>query len=288
MQPRYALAHLACLAALLAGCAGEAARDAGGPGDGFSPGGNGATGTLRGVVVNEAIRPLAGVALVLRPGDHAAVSDEAGAFGFTGLEEGTYLLAASKLGHEEIKVAVQVAAEPGAPVELILPRLPEGSAYVDLFHTTLFIGLSFSMLGGPFFTSFDPTSVNGTFVASLELGGNVTWVQDELDWEPAQALAERMYLECGSYGPGSNGGGPGDAYASRGSSGPPVLVNVLSGPDIDLPSVRLECTAFVNDTAAAPAGVAFSQRLELYTSSFHGFMPEPGWLFTRDGAPAPR
>jgi hypothetical protein len=82
------------------------------------------TGIIRGVVVDEAIRPLPGVrvTLVVEGETKQTESNDAGAFGFDSLPPGTYFLKAERFGFESIQQAAEVKAGDSQP--RALPRPP--------------------------------------------------------------------------------------------------------------------------------------------------------------------
>ncbi|MEA3137222.1 MAG: outer rane receptor for ferrienterochelin and colicin, partial [Thermoplasmata archaeon] len=69
-------------------------------------------GLIRGVVVDDAIRPIAGATIDLRGGSSKATSktSEEGLFGFDQLEPGTYFLQVSRLGFRTTQVSAEVVA----------------------------------------------------------------------------------------------------------------------------------------------------------------------------------
>src|ERR1041385_3354718 len=95
-------------ATALAGCATKAGSD---PTDekaleGLKVEATATTGVVRGIVVDTAVRPLAGVDLALRASPTKVLhtnSSATGAFGFQGLESGTYFIKASKPGYAEVQ-----------------------------------------------------------------------------------------------------------------------------------------------------------------------------------------
>src|SRR5919108_5926815 len=128
-RQRVALAIAFFVAA--AGCTGNAAtasKDALVPGAGFDGLGLEATkttGVIRGLVVDEAIAPLAGAAVTATGAGVTGlelVTGDDGLFGFDGLDPGVYFLQASKPGYQNVQVDVEVVAgeDKPAPERLIL------------------------------------------------------------------------------------------------------------------------------------------------------------------------
>jgi hypothetical protein len=139
MRPRLLLALLVVASVAAGGCAGKAADAAKAPPT--SP--TATTGVLRGIVVDEAVRPLAGVNVTAngQGGTWNATSAGDGTFAIGGLQPGTYLVSAGRRYYSAAQVAVDVhagVAEP-APVKLQLTfearSVPYASVYkLDGFH----------------------------------------------------------------------------------------------------------------------------------------------------------
>src|SRR5688572_33036463 len=108
--PKLPFLLLALLA--LAGCSG----DAGGP----AAEGLGAqastveatatTGGIRGVVVDDAVRPIAGAEVKVQGSDKTTTSDSSGLFTISGLEAGTYVVLASHPLYDQVQQTVPVEA----------------------------------------------------------------------------------------------------------------------------------------------------------------------------------
>jgi hypothetical protein len=147
-----ALATLACL--LLAGCA----VDSSDPGKGLPDPGDvpvtDSTGGVRGVVVDQAIRPLKGATVaVTGPGfGKNLTTDDAGGFTLGGLKPGTYFLRASKPLYDAQQQSVEVKAGTVPPVTRIqLTQLVFAKPYLQTLKFKGFIVCStnvFTPAGG--------------------------------------------------------------------------------------------------------------------------------------------
>lgn len=94
------------------------------------------TGVLRGIVVDEAIRPVAGVTVVVQgAATRNATTDDAGFFGIAGLPPGTYQVAASKVAYVAVQTVADVAAGVSDPplVRLQMTFIPSEAPYVTEF-----------------------------------------------------------------------------------------------------------------------------------------------------------
>src|ERR1041385_1220277 len=93
-----------------AGCAGGARAPSGDPLQDLHVAATATTGVIRGIVVDLAIHPVAGVALSLNVGDRTlrTNSSATGAFGFQGLPAGTYFIEAHRRGYATSRTGVDV------------------------------------------------------------------------------------------------------------------------------------------------------------------------------------
>lgn len=78
------------------------------------------TGAIRGVVVDDAIRPLAGVNVTLAPGDLTTLTDDAGQFVFEGLPPAVYFVAVHAFGYADSQSSVDVVAGAAASVRVLM------------------------------------------------------------------------------------------------------------------------------------------------------------------------
>lgn len=153
-KPLFAVAVLALV--FLAGCSGN-----GGGGqsvaDSFEDEGapevqvTETTGGIRGVVVDEAIRPIAGAVIELVGGDAPtkAETTEGGLFAFSGLKAGVYLL---KAGHplydtQQVSAEVEAGVKEPAPVKILLTRQIFEKPYMQTLKFDGFIVCSFNSQG---------------------------------------------------------------------------------------------------------------------------------------------
>ena len=75
-------------------------------------------GTLRGVVVDAAIVPVAGAQVILVGTAFETTTDVDGVFSFSGVPPGTYVLEVSTLIHEPTQVTVVIGDGPAEPVKV--------------------------------------------------------------------------------------------------------------------------------------------------------------------------
>ena len=110
------------------------------------------TGVIRGVVLDEAIVPVADVRITLTPGDVTTTSNEAGAFGFEDLEPGTYFLTFRKAGYPEVQQSTEVVAGDSSPpvVKVQMVRIPGTEPFATYLHYKGYIGCAIKVANDPF------------------------------------------------------------------------------------------------------------------------------------------
>ena len=102
------------VAAVFAGCAGVATEDAGGLADqleGAELSSAKGLGCVRGVIVDEAIRPVAKAQVRINPGDRNTTTDGNGVFSFCELKPGTYFVSAIGVGLRPAQTSIDVQAD---------------------------------------------------------------------------------------------------------------------------------------------------------------------------------
>lgn len=145
---RSGLAVLALLSVALAGCAGGGGQD---PIVEEVPEleVTSTTGGIRGVVVDDAIRPVKGATVEVESIARSATTDETGLFTFTGLEAGTYFVKASHPLYDVQQQSVEVVAgiaDP-QPVKFLLNRIVPQDPYLVTLKYDGFIVCSANLIG---------------------------------------------------------------------------------------------------------------------------------------------
>lgn len=314
---RAVLLAAALLAALLAGCAA---------GDGDAPApveATATTGILRGVVVDEAIRPLVGVQVRVPLSDGTErnhTTTDTGAFAFDGLAPGGYLVLAGKLGFLEGSVAANVTAGVAEPPEVRLVLLADvlNAPAIEEFVFSGFLQCSVTAfvarlaacnpseaaqplcsLPVPLCTGPVNNLTQDQFMAVHSVSRqSARFLQSEMVWEATSQLSSSLKAVPGARDPVS--GSINDYRPFEGVS--PLIMpmdggvaqGLFIGNGKDL-VVRV-FSGYMDGTAppqclpspvGCPWGVGavYEQRFELYTHVFYGFEPPEGWQFGRDGLP---
>ena len=314
MQRSVPLLVLPLLALAFAGCAdggGAAVDGADDPVDRLDLVATDTTGVLRGVVVDEAIRPIANATLeVTGTAQRTATTGPDGVFGFDQLPPGTYFVKATRLGFLPTQQSAEVVAGVADPpaVKLLLQRDAGFQAFVEVQQYEGFIECTTSILvlcGIPNVLT-GQNITNDRFAWDQSFSDNATHLQAEMVWESTQAASPELYFEmevlhddC-ERAEGSEVGsflnstrGPSPIYATVNQSEVrdwdlgqvcPIYMSLFSGGVPGAPC------GDADPTGTAPgwcAGATLQQRFTMYFHGFYNFMPNPGWRFTVDGQPVP-
>ena len=265
------------------------------------------TGVIRGIVVDAAIRPIAGAVVTLKGTPPTTVETTAdGAFGFDQLQPGTYFLTVHKLGFADVQQSADVVAGVEAPpivkVQLVSDGKPApyyaeykvegiiecGSSAIALcggVHDAVVILCVNS--GG---AACLPQPTNDAYSAFLWLdGGTPDYIQTEMVWESTQALGNEMYYalryaEKETYDNGMYEGGI-DSF-----EGPSPLLGSVSGEDAEEAELGNRTGLVFSIFSGAqeyPAGVTVEQSYTFFIHAFYGYQPPEEWRFTSEGSVPP-
>jgi hypothetical protein len=297
------------LTALLAGCSG------GGGGDDpdqvddsdfedLDLSATSSTGVIRGVVVDDAIRPIAGARLSLPVGGapRTATSSDEGLFGFDGLEPGTYFVSASKPGYLPAQTSVEVVAGVRDPpiVRILLGtdtsfRSPYYEQYTFEGFIECSTGVSHPSVGYAYYSACsgnDQLFPNDKFATSYVLTGHPEMVQSEMVWDSTQAVSESL-----SHNFYYEDDGEQDGYKDLTVEGPSPLVNTMDaevskeyveGLDYEEgDELLLQMRMFTTATDGTGAALTIQQRFTVYTTIFYGYTPPGGWRLMDTGEVPP-
>lgn len=305
---RVAAAALCLLvtSAILAGCSGKGSSA---PTDTLAPVSVDAnTGGIRGVVVDDAIRPVKGVAVSLPTAHQNTTTGTDGAFTFGKLTPGTYIVRASRPGYDSAQTSVDVVAGVADPkaVRIQLTQLASGQPYM---LTTQFNGYIACSAGVPDVGYSEecgagvgvPCAVpppagcqrvggqnNNLIQNDFHVdSGNIQGIVIEQVWTPTagSTASGSLYLisatnfvcdpECGW-----------DATLGETTSKSPILLRIdgakLKALQTD-PTTR--ASTFVWAGADNP-NLILDQSFTQYVTFFYGAPPPAGWSFV-NGSPNP-
>lgn len=308
----------ALLGALLAGCTGPA-DGAGAEGPDFSGLGLDATATtglIRGIVVDDAIRPVAGANITLTPGDLTARTTANGTFGFDGLAPGTYFVAGERFGYTAAQSSVEVVAGVAEPpiVRVLVSLVPGLQPYVEALSYNGFMQLG-AAIG---ITSVGTTTLQGTVgedttIWTINYTQVPQWAQGELMWthnqpaggmliwemvvggtnewkgyretavSPALAYWNTTVLQAEAENVTDNG----IAYRYFGGAHPALAPHDAGGPFPPADQCPTIPTVVLGNRNPCRFGFGLTtqQSADAFIHSFFNFAPPAGWRFTVDGQP---
>ncbi|HUR25480.1 MAG TPA: carboxypeptidase-like regulatory domain-containing protein [Candidatus Thermoplasmatota archaeon] len=264
------------------------------------------TGVIRGVVVDDAIRPVAGAKVSMK-GEMSkeAVSTDIGTFGFDGLPAGTYFLTVSKPGYFEAQQSAEVIAGVAEPaiteVQLVVDAANRPYVETYVFEGYIecsgtFVAVSFAACSAVNLVSNEAGLGNATednFGTFYPLTRKPTWMQSEMIWDSTQALGGKMALmyswDCGD----ENGGFLCDHQVAGKS---PLLLTADAAAIDEINEGDYTQDLFVrafneglDETqpgVGGGLGVTLEQRFSVYTHVFYGYEPTMDWRFS-SGEPVP-
>ena len=315
-----ALLAAALLASGLAGCSSPSAKGgSSGPTADFSTLGlqaTATTGVMRGLVVDEAIRPLADALVGLSPGNQTTHTNAQGAFGFAALAPGTYFVRVAKDGYNATQTSTDVVAGVAEPpvVKIVLGRNPATAPYIETLHFSGFLTFGASIGITSIGTTINPAlsgALNDQSIWTVSFTVVPKWSQGELVWQQDQPAGGDLIWEMVVGGSNDHKGyretapSPALAYwntsvlqeeagnvtgagiAYRFFGGPHPLLAPGGGvipPADQCPTVDTPVEGPRNPCAFG-YGLTTEQRADAYVHNFYNFAPPEGWRFTKDGDP---
>ncbi|MGB1585903.1 MAG: carboxypeptidase-like regulatory domain-containing protein [Thermoplasmatota archaeon] len=261
------------------------------------------TGIIRGVVVDEAVIPIVGATVTIQGQNLETQTDEEGAFGFDGLDEGVYFLRVDKLGYNSTQSNANVVAGVERP-DAILIRLISNPTTAPYFESEQLRG--YLACGAPVFATSvgcttwgpiaDATASDGIF--ERDWGVLPQHVQGELVWRNTQAFGGQFIWELS---PDNWPSTPQPAWGHRDVTPSPALAYMnqthiegeANGEDVSdwMMAEGMNYRIFAGPNEACDGiygfgcGLTIDQDMELFLHDFFNFNPEDGWRFTEDGDP---
>jgi len=167
------------------------------------------TGIIRGVVVDAAIVPIAGVTVTVQETGDSLVTNANGAFGFDDLDPGTYFVQAEKPGFGSVQQSVSVVAGDDEPpvLKMLMDPDPTSAPFVEYSQFNGFLVCSFTVVAasaaacgvstpalGPVPTVDVGDIVGNQFITYVEYGRAPSWAQAEMVWDAGQELSKDLSL----------------------------------------------------------------------------------------------
>ena len=302
--------EFAVAAMLAAGCLGGSADDGGGTDLAAT------LGILRGVVVDEAIRPLAGANIRVDLADGTlrnATTGDDGLWAFADLPAGAYVVRTLRAGYLEERTFANVTAGVADPpaVRIVLLVDQRVVAAIDAYLFDGYLQCSVTAVAARQACDADeavqpacglgggcPANLTeDAFMAVHTLGrAGMAYIQSEVVWDPSTSLGASL----GAVPAARDATGALQDYA--GVEGPSPLIvpfpgdvaNALAignGRDYALRVFSGYAEGTAPPCLPSPAGcqwgvgATLQQRFTVVTHVFYGFVPPDGWQFGRDGLP---
>lgn len=272
---RQALVALTLLSALLAGCSGDPSSTEQEPAAFEEVEVTDTTGAIRGVVVNEAIVPIAAVLVTLNTGVEAT-TDEQGAFVFNGLEPGTYFLSAAKAGYGSAQTSADVKAGDKSPpvTKITLVAQASEAPFTSVQVWEGFVQCAFMVAGSAGAQACG--ELDGRFIHYFSMDAGIPdYAQAEMVWQSTQALGNDLDLEFYD----------GGTWYHKFTGGVSPLMLNATGEEIEdwWTANATELPMRVFPGSSAPASVTTNQQFTVYMTMFYNFVPRQGWSFLVDG-----
>lgn len=303
---------LAAVAALLvAGCSSGAGSggETSGPTITVKP--TETTGVIKGVVVDEAIRPVEGATVSLpavgTDPARSVTTNEDGAFGFEGLKPGVYFLSVYKVLYDRVQKAVDVVAGVDPDPERIQIRRLAGlnpswtpyklDGYYECAFTAIFItdSCDFGVRTAydywkeppagsppPVPPPFPRDPLGGANTQYIDVFGNIPTIIQEAFWD--DTVAQMMITVDET--PIDNACDCSDSYFGTSGMAAPTYARVdRGGGEGRLPeNVTVASRGFI--PFGAPE-VVLAHKFVIITTLFTDYQPEEGWTFQHP-SPAPK
>ncbi len=270
------------------------------------------TGIIRGVVVDEAIRPIVGAKVsVLLDGSapKETTTNEAGGFGFDGIKPGSYFVRVSKAGFKEAQINTDVKAgvQNPAPLKILLQVNPSTAPYFQEFVFVGFIECSVSVIAVGFAACSGVG--NDHFIEYFELDGIPEFLQSELIWDSTQASGDRMTLLNSAPGDEALLDNYVDAEGTSplyGNANRTTLEHYKVGTENDLmirvfnaPIEQTDVGTYFGDPTdgdncierpylggcTTGLGATIQQEFTVFAHAFFNYVPPTDWRFTESGTP---
>lgn len=306
MQVRFSVAVVLALSAALAGC--TAASEADSPASALEGApeleATATTGVIRGIVVDEAIRPLANASVEARGPDglpRTASTDGNGFFGFADLVPGTWFLTAEKVAHAGAQVSVEVVAGIDDPpvTKILLVFVPGEAPFVTAVKVEAFVqcivpganlcaivNLYPCIVAGYCEPIVDDTSFVVLLDEVLSLQRTPDWLQTEIVWESTQAATPGLGIQYSNYDPET----PGRGATSDVVRGRSPLVYGMDNETLaawgvgKTNGIGHEIFGHMDETSALGSlGFVLNQQVSFFFHVFYGYTPSDGWQFSVAG-----
>lgn len=270
------------------------------------------TGIIKGVVVDEAIRPVADakVSVLVEGTDPKVVTTNSeGGFGFDGLKPGSYFLRVSKAGYKDAQLSTEVKANVQDPpaVKILLQVNPSTAPYFQELVFIGFIECSVSVIAAGYAACSGVG--NDHFIEYYAIDGAPEFLQSEMIWDSTQAAGNRMTLLHSATGDSTlltnyvdvEGESPLLGQANKTTLetykigvGNDLMIRVFNAPiegtdigtSVGDPRDGDQCIERPQlGGCTTGLGATIQQEFAVYAHAFFNYLPPADWRFTEMGSP---
>lgn len=291
---------------LLAGCAATdpEASEASSSLEGVEVKATASTGVIRGIVVDPGVVPIVGALVSLSGQTETVTTLENGAFGFAGLEPGTYFVNVERNGFAPGQTSTEVVAGVDEPpiLRVLLEPNPATAAFIEAFSYIGYLECGVAVFATSVgCTIFGPLAEATSSEGIWNIPFNVLpfWTQGELIWDQTQPAGGELIWEA------VWAGGSGNAHCGyRETTVSPALSYMNNSilhstkavctdqtgshvPDFLADGINYRFFGGPHPLCKVPGtfgcGLTLSQKTQAIVHNFYNFEPIAGWRFTADG-----
>jgi hypothetical protein len=269
------------------------------------------TGVLRGVVVDDAVRPLANATVEARGPEaepRTATTGADGLFGFEGLAPGTWFVSVSKLAYEAAQVSTEVLPGVSDPetLKVLLVFVPGEVPFftevkVEVFVQCIVPGANLCAIANLYPCAVagycEPVVEDTSYVLLYEslvsLQRTPDWLQAEVVWQSTQSLSPKLAIRPSAHSPEDGAGVDERSDWVHGAS--PIVMawdreRAEEWETGTKEGVSFEIFGHMDETALVGSlGFVLNQRVDFFFHAFYGYVPAEDWQFSVDGpSPPPR
>lgn len=245
------------------------------------------TGAVSGIVIDPAIKPLAGATVTLTiPSQKArtATTTAGGTFAFSNVPPGTYFLKVTKPGYVTGQSSVDVVAGTQPMLtKIILQADPAAKPAYEVYHFEGYIECSVRYVANALAACASlPSGVgNDKFSVEYPVGGNLSFAYSEMVWDATNEFGKSLKVEYTD----DSDGGLDNFVIDQGESPLYLRANKTDLAGKVTADNPLLIRVFTGSYADSGASVTVEQSFDIYTVLFYGFTPPADYVFGRDGDP---
>lgn len=311
------LMFLILLGGIVSGCVGSEGAEQEGPSSVEDDALHVGMGILSGRVLDDEFRSLENATVAVPALDVEQSTGADGTYRLVNLAPGAYDAIAVKLGYQAQGRRVEIEADETTEVTFTLTPLPANGTYYELYAYVGFQPCQWYFEGAlahctyPYTNAYGTAKRNGVNLSNYGLPPDVQDNRDryfypvrldhtggvgELFWQASSAAAawEILIVDCAWYDPfwdecvppGSPAGTTGTRYITKVGRNPIRIEWKHPNPKhLELlPKMMLRANVYGDPSGGLQAGLAFDQKIQMYSTVFYGSPPPEGFTAgPRDG-----